>query len=456
MKLFLDWSSYKDAGMGDAYADIPKTGGDYAKAIAVCIGSRACEKTGRGVMCPSFRISGKTELSTGGRVRLLKAALNGEFGKSPLLNVDLAEAMDLCVSCKGCKRECENEVDMAAIKAEFLAQRFGFTGIPLRNRLFAALPKLLARFPTVAKLIRWRNRHPTLAKPVDVLLGIDDVSKLPEPAVRPFDAAEVSAGTAYRADLPEVVLFVDTFNRYFNPETALAAYRVLEAAGYPVRILDEAGPASPLCCGRTYFANGMIERARREAERLLAALTPHVAAGRWIVGLEPSCLLSLRDEFLYLGLGEPARRMAEKALLFEEFVAREAAAKRWSLQFAAVQNSKIRVHGHCHQKAVGATKSLRKVLKLIPGADSELIEATCCGMAGQFGLEAEHADHARQMAEQGLFPALRAEPDAAVVANGFSCRQQIVNGGFAKPRHLAEVLYEAMGRNRAGQKNESA
>jgi Fe-S oxidoreductase len=145
MKLFLDWSAYKDAGTGDAYADIPKTGGDYAKAIAVCIGSRACEQTGRGVMCPSFRVSGKPELSTGGRVKLLKAALNGESGKAPLLNPELAEAMDLCVSCKGCKRECENEVDMALIKAEFLTQRFSVTGIPLRNRLFAALPKLLER-----------------------------------------------------------------------------------------------------------------------------------------------------------------------------------------------------------------------------------------------------------------------------------------------------------------------
>lgn len=140
MKLFLDWSAYKDAGMGDAYADIPKTGDNFAEAVAVCIGSRGCEQKDRGVMCPSFRISDKAELSTGGRVKLLKSALNGEYGKQPFNNPELAAAMDLCVSCKGCKRECENEVDMALIKAEFMAQRFSAEGVPLRNRLLHHYP----------------------------------------------------------------------------------------------------------------------------------------------------------------------------------------------------------------------------------------------------------------------------------------------------------------------------
>ena len=450
MKLFLDWSAYKDAGTGDAYADIPKTGGDYAKAIAVCIGSRACEQTGRGVMCPSFRVSGKPELSTGGRVKLLKAALNGEFGKAPLLNSELAEAMDLCVSCKGCKRECENEVDMALIKAEFLAQRFSVTGIPLRNRLFAALPKLLARFPGFSRLIRWRNRYPLLAKTADRVLGISAGVKLPQPAEQPFTASNVSKQLGQNEDVPEVVLFVDTFNRHFNPGVAEAAYSVLSAAGYQVRILGEEDSTSrsksPLCCGRTYFANGMINQARRESERLLAALMPHLEAGRWIVGLEPSCILSLRDEYLSLNLGEPAKQLAAKVLLLEEFIAREATAKRWTLRFPALADAKILVHGHCHQKAVGATKAMRKVLKLIPELDSQPIEASCCGMAGQFGLESEHTGYSLQMAEQGLYPALRAEPETVVIANGFSCQQQILNGGFRKPRHIAEVLYAALDR----------
>ncbi|MGJ0490108.1 (Fe-S)-binding protein [Methylobacter sp.] len=449
MKLFLDWSAYKDAGMGDAYADIPKAGGDYAKAIAVCIGSRACEQAGKGVMCPSFRISGNPELSTGGRVKLLKAALNGELGRAPFEHGELAEAMDLCVSCKGCKRECENEVDMALIKAEYLAQRFSATGTPLRNRLFAAVPKLLVRFPKAGRLIRWRNRHRVLAQCADRLLGISAGVKLPEPAEQPFSAASVRDKLQNDTDMPEVVLFVDTFNRHFNPAVAEAAVSVLAAAGYRVHLLAEDGHADaarrPLCCGRTYFANGMIAEARQEARRLLQALTPHLEADRWIIGLEPSCILSLRDEYLSMGLGEQARQLAAKVVLLEEFIAREQAAKRWTLTFNALGRQKLLIHGHCHQKAVGATKAMRKVLKLIPGLDSEQIESSCCGMAGQFGLESEHAGVSREMAEQGLYPALRAEPDATVVANGFSCQQQILNGGHAKPLHIAEVLYAALG-----------
>ncbi len=188
MKLFLDWSVYKEAGMGDAYADIPKMGDDYAKAIAVCIGSRACENKGRGVMCPSFRISDKVEFSTGGRVKLLKSALNGEFGKMPFNHPELREAMDLCVSCKGCQRECENEVDMSLIKAEFLAQRYSETGIPLRSRLFAALPKLIVKIPHFASLIKWRNRSPLVARLGEQFFGISAQVSLPELAEQPFIA----------------------------------------------------------------------------------------------------------------------------------------------------------------------------------------------------------------------------------------------------------------------------
>ncbi len=241
---------------------------------------------------------------------------------------------------------------------------------------------------------------------------------------------------------------MDTFNRHFNPAVADAALAVLNAAGYRVYVLDktgqDSGDVSPLCCGRTYFANGMIEQARQEAQRLLAALSPHLQANRTIIGLEPSCILSLRDEYLTLGLGEAARQLAGKVLLFEEFIAREQTAKRWTLKFKSLGKQKLLVHGHCHQKAVGAIKSMRKVLRLIPELDSAQIEASCCGMAGQFGLESEHVEYAKQMAEQDLYPALAAEPEASIVANGFSCQQQIINGGYAKPRHIAQVLYAAL------------
>ena len=449
MKLFLDWSSYKDAGMGDAYADIPKTGDDYAKAIAVCIASHACETKDRGVMCPSYRVSEKTEFSTGGRVKLLKAALNGELGQTPFNHPELAEAMDLCVSCKGCKRECENEVDMALIKAEFMAQRFSETGVPRRNRVFAEMPKFLHYIPKFPSLIRWRNRSPKVAQLGEKFLGISAAVKLPEPAIHAFSPEKVKHNLNTPSEMPRIVLFVDTFNRHFNPAVAEAAISVLSAAGYDVSLLEQDASQSsrPLCCGRTYFANGMIEQARQEAQRLLHALTPHLAADTWIIGLEPSCILSLRDEHLKLNLGDKSKQLAERVVLFEEFIAKEITAKRWSLTFNELTDQTFLVHGHCHQKAVGAIKAMRKVLKLIPKLNSRNIESSCCGMAGQFGLEAEHVEMATQMAEQGLYPAIKAEPESTVIANGFSCQQQIINGGFAKPLHIAEILNAALVRD---------
>ncbi len=443
MKLFLDWSSYENAGMGDAYADIPKHGADFAKAVAVCIGSRQCEKDAKGVMCPSFRITQNPGLSPGGRVRALKAALNADDAAA-FFNAELAETMALCVSCKGCKRECENEVDMALIKAEFLAQQVSRNGVSLRRRLWAELPKVL-RWPGMRSLIVWRNKSPLLAKLAELGLGISARVSLPVPAQMPFQIPSQSPLSLHPelAD-KQVVLLVDTFNYYFNPAAAAAAKKLLTRAGYYVHIatpLADDTEDRPLCCGRTYFSNGMIDKARTEAQRMLAALADHIAAGRSIIGLEPSCILSLRDEYLKLGLGEPAQKLAEKVLLLEEFIVREQAAKRWALAFNAIPGvSSLLLHGHCHQKAVGAIKSVRKLLKQLPDLKFELIEASCCGMAGNFGVEAEHYDQAQAMAELALFPALRAEPAALLVSNGFSCQQQIGNAGFTKPLHLAEVL----------------
>jgi Fe-S oxidoreductase len=446
MKLFLDWSSYQNAGMGDAYADIPKHGADFAKAVAVCIGSRQCEKDGKGVMCPSYRVSNNPGLSPGGRVKALKAALNAE-DESAFFNPELAEAMALCVSCKGCKRECENEVDMALIKAEFLAQQVRRNGVSLRRRLWAELPRLLA-LPGLRTLISWRNRSPWLARLGDAWLGISASATLPLPAEQPFRLHKAAAAIADEQSDKQVVLLVDTFNYYFNPAAAEAAQTLLNRAGYRVHVAAPlAGDKEdrPLCCGRTYFSNGLIEQARHEAQRMLAALAGHLVAGRTVIGLEPSCILSLRDEYLKLNLGEPAQKLAEKVLLLEEFIVREQSAKRWPLEFQAIPGvGSLLLHGHCHQKAVGAIKSVRKLLKQLPDLKFELIESSCCGMAGNFGVEAEHYQQAQAMAELALFPALRAEPEALLVSNGFSCREQIGNAGFAKPLHLAEVLCLAL------------
>lgn len=454
MKHQLDWSSYETAGQGDAYAGIPATGGDFAKAVAVCISDRSCLKKPKGVMCPSFRATDDPAHSPGERVKVLKAALNGEFGDAPFADPRVKDALDLCVGCKGCKRECANQVDMAAIKIEVLAQRNAALGASRRDRLFAGLPRLLGERRWVASLVRWRNRSPWLARLGERWLGIAADRVLPEPAALPY-AAPPAAGTAKAdehhpplADDRHVILFVDTFARHFEPEVAAAAHAVLSAAGYRVEVLSpaagDAESARPLCCGRSWLSLGQVEAARFEARRMQAALRPALEKGWPVVGLEPSCILSLRDDHLKLGLGAEAEALAKQVYLFEEFIAREHDRKRLRLDLKPIAGGKTLVHGHCHQKAVGAMKSLRKVLRLIPDFDFEFVEASCCGMAGNFGLEAEHAELSRRMAELDLLPALRAAPDAPILANGFSCRHQIREGVAREPMHVALLLQAAL------------
>ena len=447
MKTFLDWSDYQDAGMGDAYADIPKTGGNFAKAVAVCISSKACESHNeKGVMCPSYRVTDDSQLSTGGRVRLLKAALNGELGDKPFADPVLGRAMDLCVSCKGCKRECENSVDMALIKVEYLAQLNEDEGLSVRSRLFAHTPLWLYRWPWVRRLIEWRNGSKVLAGLGETLLGITASRRLPVPAATAFQAPKAispNPSPAEEKGVREVVLLVDTFSRHFDPDIAEAALAVLQAAGYHAIVAEPAEAGRPLCCGRTYLAQGMVDQAKAEARRMIEALLPHAEAGRPIIGLEPSCLLSLRDEYKALGLGEAAVKVAAQALLFEEFIAREHTAKNLNLTLKPLDRT-VLVHGHCHQKAVGAMKSMRKVLKLIPGLGFELVESSCCGMAGSFGLEAEHATVSWEMAQQALLPKLKDAPDSLVLSNGFSCRQQIREGDGRASLHLAQLFRDAL------------
>lgn len=446
MKHHLDWTSYETAGQGDAYAGIPATGGDFAKAVAVCISDKLCQRTPKGVMCPSFRATGNAAHSPGGRVVVLKAALNGEFGDNAFADPRLAAAMELCVGCKGCKRECANQMDMAAIKIEYQAQSNELRGVSHRDWLVAGLPRWLRYRRTLRSLVRWRNRSSWLAKLGEFIFGIAARRQLPEPAVAGYSPPSTSS--APEAGDRDVILFVDTFALHFEPEIAEAAHEVLTAAGYRVITLqalpDDEEPNRALCCGRTYLSLGQVEKARREARRLQAALRPALAAGTPIVGLEPSCILSLRDDHLKLGLGEEEVALSKQVYLFEEFIAREHDRKRFTLELKALPHGKTLVHGHCHQKAVGAMKSLRKVLRLIPEFEFEFIEASCCGMAGSFGLESEHADISMKMAELDLLPALRAAPDATILANGFSCRHQIREGVDRQPVHVALLLRDAI------------
>jgi glycerol-3-phosphate dehydrogenase subunit C len=442
MNTKLDWSNYHDQGMGDAYADIPKHGDNYAKAISVCIRSGICQKSdNRGVMCPSFRLNEDKQLSPGGRVQRFKALLN-QNDDAFIHDVELEQVLSHCVSCKGCKRECENNLDMAAIKVEYLAQRRAAGYHSIRSWLFAEFPFLLIRFPILSTLITMRNRSPLLKKTAKYIVKINDSIILPQPAEQPFKSSRTKLASSPDTER-NIVLLVDSFTSLFHPNVATDAEILLVKSGYQVTTLtpfDNSGKAI-LDSGRSLFSQGYVERTQEQAKQLLKTLIPHVKAGHRIIGLEPSALLMLRDEYLMLGLGEEAKMLAQSTLLFEKFVAREHHAGRFNVHFSAMGNSTtVLVHGHCHQKAVGAMKSMRKAMRLIPNLNFKFIDASCCGMAGSFGLEAEHAQESKHMAEQALLPALDAAPNATIVCNGFSCSHQIYALRGRKPIHLASLL----------------
>jgi Fe-S oxidoreductase len=366
--------------------------------------------------------------------------------------------MALCVQCKGCRRECPTGVDMARMKTEFLHHWRQRHGLSAKARLIATLPRwapLAARLAPIANL---RDAVPGLAALTEHFLGLSAKRTLPRFRRDGFlrrlrrEDAPADAGTAAR----EVVLWVDTFDEHFEPDNARAALRVLRAAGYRVHVAGARGSGiaegeRPLCCGRTYLSAGMVEEARAEALRTLRALLPLAERGVAVVGLEPSCLLTLRDEFLALKLddaiGRPgaARTLADRAVLLEEFLVAEHAAGRLALRLKALPQSRVLVHGHCHQKAFDAFSPTLAVLRLVPGLKVEAIESGCCGMAGTFGYEAANQEVSMRMAEASLLPAVRAAgDDALVVADGTSCRHQIADGAAREALHVARVLERAL------------
>ncbi|MGO9831614.1 MAG: FAD-binding and (Fe-S)-binding domain-containing protein [Myxococcaceae bacterium] len=422
----LDWSAW----------------GGFSGAVEMCNNNGACRKTDPGVMCPSFMVTQDEEHGVRGRANALRLALTGQLGPEALVSDAMAETMALCVGCKGCKRECPTGVDMARMKVEYLWHRQRRHGLPVRDRLVAYLPRLAPALQPFRWLLALRDRIPALAGLSERLLGLSARRKLPVWSRRPFRGADERlrdnpAGT-------EVVLLVDTFTNWFEPETARAALRVLERAGYQVHLPRAAGGFRPLCCGRTFLSVGLVDQARREAQRTLEALRPSLERGIPVVGLEPSCLLTLRDEFPAMLPGGPTAQLAASALLFEEFVDREAAAGRFSLRFDALAQPRVLLHGHCHQKAFGAMPAISRVLALVPGLALETVAGSCCGMAGTFGYQARHYDVSMAMAEKSLLPAVRqAAPNALLVADGFSCQHQILGATGKKAMHVASLLEAA-------------
>ena len=435
----------------------PGTGGDpaqgLAKAVEMCNNNGHCRKFDAGTMCPSYRVTRDEQHLTRGRANTLRLALSGQIeglaGEDALSSQAVHDAMDLCVGCKGCKRDCPTGVDMAKMKVEFLQHYKAKNGHTLQDKLVAYLPDYARWAARLAPVLNLRNRLPLLAALTEKLLGLSAKRSLPEWQTRHFFNASATSvsRTASRAEVLAaargVVLFVDTFNGYLESANAHAAVKVLQAAGYTVHVatkLQDYG--AHLCCGRTYLASGMVDKARDKAREVVQSLLPFAEKGLSIVGLEPSCLLTLRDELLVMGLGEGAQKIAQQALLFEEFLAREAQTGHLDAlkaQIATVDRP-VLLHGHCHQKAFDAVSPVMEVLRWIPGAKPQLIESSCCGMAGSFGYEAKHYEVSMQMAELSLLPAVRAQPNAIVVADGTSCRHQIQDGAQREAVHLSQLL----------------
>jgi FAD/FMN-containing dehydrogenase/Fe-S oxidoreductase len=411
--------------------------GGFAGAVEMCNNNGECRKADAGVMCPSYRATMEEQHLTRGRANTLRLAISGQLGRDALASEAMKETMALCVSCKGCKRECPTGVDMARMKIEFLHQYRKTHALTLRDRLVAYMPRYARVASRLAPLLNLRNRVPALAVLGERMTGLSAKRKLPAWSARPYRAG-VPAGSG-----TDVVLFVDTFNRWFEPENARAAESVLRRAGYrPIEATPEG--ERPLCCGRTFLATGLVAEAKAEARRMLAALKPYIERGTPVVGLEPSCLLTLRDEFLGLLPGEETKALASRARLFEEFVAEESAAGRCKLVPGRDAPAKVLLHGHCHQKAFNTVGASVAALKSVPGIAVETFDSTCCGMAGAFGYEAEHQEISLKIGELSVLPKMRAADAATVLAaSGTSCRHQIRDGAGREALHVARILDQA-------------
>lgn len=423
----LDWSDWTGSG------------GGFQGAVEMCNNNGACRKLKGGVMCPSFRVTRKEQDLTRGRANSLRLAISGQLGRDALTSDRMAETMKLCVSCKACKSECPTGVDMAKMKIEVQAARVGKHGLSLHDRLVAYLPRyapFVSRLPFLANL---RNRIPLLARLTENLTGFTATRDLPTWSARAFGNAEVTPVAS-----PQAVLFADCFNRYFEPENLRATVRVLKAAKVPFDVAAAPKGVRPLCCGRSFLSAGLVDEAKTEAQRLVDALLPFAQKGVPIIGLEPSCLLTLRDEIPSLLPGKETALLAQHARMLEEYIADQEGNPDFHLPLKSPA-PKVLLHGHCHQKAMGVMSSIEKTLAQLPDTEVDVVETSCCGMAGAFGYGVDTHEVSLKMAEASLAPAVRAaEKDTLIVADGTSCRQQVADTTGRKPIHVAQLLALAL------------
>jgi Fe-S oxidoreductase len=411
--------------------------GGFARAVEMCSGMGECRKKLDGTMCPSYMGTLDEEHSTRGRANALRAVLSGKVPKEDFTGKRLYEVMDLCLECKACKAECPSNVDMAKLKYEFLDHYHRANGLPLRNRLFGGIEPLNRIGSQFAPISNWIAQSRLNRWLMEKFAGVDKRRPLPLFAREPFEDwfyAHQALGDGAKGD---VVLFHDTFNNFNTPNVAMAATLLLERAGYRVRLSNKR------CCGRPMISKGMLREARDNATWNVDQLAPYAEKNVPIVGLEPSCLLTLRDEYPEFLRSVAARRVAENSFLLEEFLLRELGGGRLSLKFDG-NGRKALLHGHCHQKALVGSAPTISMLKTA-GFDVSEIDSGCCGMAGSFGFEKEHYDLSLKIGNRRLGPAVKAAAaDVQIIAPGISCRQQIEHLTGRKARHPAEVLLEAM------------
>ena len=425
LKTALDWSGYSGAG------------GGFQGAVEMCNNNGACRKLEGGVMCPSYRATRNEKDVTRGRANTLRLAISGQLGSDALASDEMMDTLKLCVSCKACRHECPTGVDMAKMKIEVLSARVAKHGLSLMDRLVGYLPRYVGLAARVAPLVNYRNSSPLLRRLFEAVTGISARRKLPAWRGDVFTSGAEAIGPANGR---EIVLFADTFNRAFERENLDAALRVLVAGGYRVHLPKPLDEGRPLCCGRTFLSAGLVGQARTELDRLVTTYAPFAARAVPIIGLEPSCLLTMRDELLSLRSDEAAKSVGAHALLLEEFLVQEAEAGRLKLPLGSLPGKAL-VHGHCHQKSFGAFKSVEQTLRLIPDMKVETIDSSCCGMAGAFGYAAETYQASMDMAELSLLPAVRnADAACLIVADGTSCRHQIGDGTDRAALHVARLL----------------
>ena len=395
-------------------------GDGFVRATEHCIGMGKCRAEQGGTMCPSFRATREERYSTRGRARLLNEMLRGEVITKGWQSEEVKEALDWCLGCKGCRSDCPTHTDMAAYKAEFMSHYYEKRSRPLQAQLMGRVGEWA---PIASRFASMANAFSALVKPI---AGIAPQRSLPKFAARSYRSQFRGPGRG-----EPVILFDDTFNNYFRPRTAHAAQQVLEAAGFAVEL-----PSRHVCCGRPYFDSGMLERAEASLRKTLAVLGPRLDSGVPVVMLEPGCLSVFRDELRQLLPDEPrALRLAKQATTLADFLeSRDSVPAR--------VEKRVVVHGHCHQKALFGMQSELQVMQKA-GCKVSAPETGCCGMAGSFGYRPEFYEASTRIAGLGILPALRAAPDHLVVANGFSCREQIESLSGRPTLHLAELLVGA-------------